>query len=323
MTAFHFGDDAAGGQINGGESTLSRPCNVESHASNAFGLHDTHGNVNEWCYDWFEDLSHDMSPLDDPVGPVTSSYHGRVIRGGGYLSRAERCTSVSRAFAAPDEVRPDVGLRVVRTIGSVGQAHPDTVIAQEGPLGDNLLDSVNPTLHADSRPWEHTEEGLVANNLSGASFLTIPGSPPAEYDLHIELTLDREAGDPGNDTHISIPAFQLPDRRQAYPFVIRRVGEDTLLSFWPSSGDEPSGEEPYGVTLNDQNPFETSAKLTFEVRTQSSQSIRVLLNDEPQFVLVAFGNAVNSSIPFIKLGSWQNRVIFHSVVLEPIVEEAE
>jgi formylglycine-generating enzyme len=81
---------------------------------NAFGLYDMHGNVYEWCHDYFEEDYYKQSPAKDPTGPTSGSF--RVLRGGswGTDSRIPRSAYRSRCGAGgrPD----DVGFRLVREL---------------------------------------------------------------------------------------------------------------------------------------------------------------------------------------------------------------
>jgi formylglycine-generating enzyme required for sulfatase activity len=94
---------------NSGSSTHP----VGQKEPNDFGLHDMHGNVNEWCWDWNGTDSYASSPVDDPRGP--SSGNRRVIRGGACSNVARFCRSASRASARPESSGDSGGFRVVRT----------------------------------------------------------------------------------------------------------------------------------------------------------------------------------------------------------------
>ena len=87
---------------------------VKMKAANDWSLNDMHGNVYEWCWDWYEeDLGTGFAI--DPDGPDTGSR--KVIRGGSWFDFARDCRSASRAPYYPNSKDDIVGFRVVRTIG--------------------------------------------------------------------------------------------------------------------------------------------------------------------------------------------------------------
>jgi sulfatase modifying factor 1 len=85
---------------------------VELKKPNAFGLYDMHGNVLEWCHDYYEEDYYKQSPAKDPTGPTSGS--SRVLRGGSwsYYSRNTRSAYRGRVVAG----RGLYGFRVVREL---------------------------------------------------------------------------------------------------------------------------------------------------------------------------------------------------------------
>ena len=73
-----------------------------------------HGNVAEWCQDWYDDEYYANSPTDDPTGPATGSF--RVLRGGGWGSGAGFCRSALRYGYAPGYRDVNLGFRVARVL---------------------------------------------------------------------------------------------------------------------------------------------------------------------------------------------------------------
>lgn len=83
-----------------------------SSYANSYGLHDMHGNVWEWCSDWYKwNYYSDSSVGTDPTGPTAGT--DRVLRGGGYSNFAVSCRSAYRSGSVPDMANYDRGFRVV------------------------------------------------------------------------------------------------------------------------------------------------------------------------------------------------------------------
>ena len=76
---------------------------------NPAGLFDMHGNVWEWCSDWYDKK---LSGGTDPVGPEGGSRH--VLRGGGWWRNTGYCRSARRS-SVPSYRHNDLGFRVARS----------------------------------------------------------------------------------------------------------------------------------------------------------------------------------------------------------------
>jgi formylglycine-generating enzyme required for sulfatase activity len=77
---------------------------------NAWGLYDVHGNVRQWCADWYDQDYYAESPADDPPGAAKGL--DRVWRGGDWMATPWSCTSAHRSFGMPMYAYSNVGLRV-------------------------------------------------------------------------------------------------------------------------------------------------------------------------------------------------------------------
>ena len=112
--SFYFGDarsqldDFAWFDENSGSKTHA----VGQKKPNAWGLHDMHGNVWEWCLDWYGDYP--KGKVTDPMGPSTGI--SRVHRGGAWGNGAAVCRSANRYWFGPSSQDSALGFRLALSL---------------------------------------------------------------------------------------------------------------------------------------------------------------------------------------------------------------
>ena len=108
-TAYHWGNTITKNQFNFNNETTVK---VKRYPSNAFGLYQMHGNVWEWCYDWYSNYPEE--PVIDPSGPDTGD--SRVARGGSWRSSGEYCRAAYRYGYGPDIRYSPLGFRLAAPV---------------------------------------------------------------------------------------------------------------------------------------------------------------------------------------------------------------
>lgn len=112
-TAYSFGDDPAKlGEMTWYDKNANEAPNpVGKKNANAWGLHDMHGNVAEWCLDSYKKDFYGSLPKDKPFvlpfTPPTEDRYPNVARGGSWLDPAEKCRSAIRRFSDKSWLKRD------------------------------------------------------------------------------------------------------------------------------------------------------------------------------------------------------------------------
>ncbi len=123
-TTYSYGNDADGSYMWYSGNSDSTSHTVGTKLPNDWGLYDMHGNIWEWCLDWYDGT---LMGGNDPAGSSIGS--GRVARGDSWGYDAGYCTSADRGSVIPSYVDYYFGFRLVRTLSDIVETN-DIALAQ-------------------------------------------------------------------------------------------------------------------------------------------------------------------------------------------------
>jgi formylglycine-generating enzyme required for sulfatase activity len=218
-TAYCFGDDPKEltkyGWFN--ENTEGETHPVKQLQPNGWGLYDMHGNVWEWCSDWYGDYA--ASTESDPTGPPEGP--ARVLRGGSWDSPARYLRSACRSWPGPGLRKGDLGFRLLSSALGAEPSEPSEPamlpVAEQGTerarIGSNepayeFLRSVDLDATGDRTPEEEFSELDVT---AYASIRVVSDQEGYQFD---RLEKPSWAVDFGSDSYGLYATFEVKPVRQ-------------------------------------------------------------------------------------------------------------
>ncbi len=145
---------------------------VGMYKPNAWGLYDMHGNVAEWCLDWYGDLAYGTDPIGD------SSGEGRIYRGGHWGRTGRYCTSAYRLMLSASAIHTGTGFRLAG----------DVTVAANGSSGEISSGQVE-SLHIKGLSINSERTSTGAGSSGGLGTMDAPANPERIVTLTVAVTM--------------------------------------------------------------------------------------------------------------------------------------
>ena len=162
---------------------------VNSFSPNKWGLYNIHGNVAEWCFDYYGE--YDLGNTNNPSGPTTGTL--RVNRGGGWNDYAKHLRSSYRASTTPDQRMSNIGFRVARN----GDNNSDTQVVSDTNRDLQTKNSENILIAYFSWSGNTENAAEIIQGKTGADVIEL--NPVEPYSSNYNEVLDQAQEDMNHD----------------------------------------------------------------------------------------------------------------------------
>lgn len=162
---------------------------VNSFSPNNWGLYNIHGNVAEWCFDYYG--AYDLENTDNPSGPTTGTL--RVNRGGGWNDYAKHLRSAYRASTTPNQGMSNIGFRIARN----GDNNSNTSVVSD--TNRDLQTQTDGNILIAYFSWSGNTENAaqIIQEKTGADIIEL--NPVEPYSSNYNEVLDQAQEDMNND----------------------------------------------------------------------------------------------------------------------------
>ena len=316
-TPFHFGSVLNGEQANMcgtipfGTTTkgpfLERPTTVGSYPPNAFGLFDMHGNVWEWCQDYFDEKYYAQKGESDPQGPSTGK--GRAFRGGAWNYGGWHNRAAYRGMYFPYGLHNlDGGFRVVCVPAT---SHPKQLDTPAEPVKPPETDPVKTSLEQARTAYEERLRSAKKVLLERHNVLMNAASKAGNPAKVKTIQTWRDAFE--RDGWFAIPAAEIKEDILEYG----RVTHEARQAFLSAYEDAITARKQAGEMDRASQLQNEKSELRLASRLVSLQCFRqsgvFIQHANLQAVTPRVSDALNATLEMVSGLSDQSHVSFRSV----------